>query len=121
MIEGAIDSEFGFPVRLVLRTLDEVKSLTEAIPASWKEDATMRCYVMFLWEDVDDPGALDRVTVKEGIDDVVYHPGAIVWRVDRKVLTRSGMMRLTSEDLYKQMTIRNVNTVRKLADMMTDG
>ena len=76
---------------------------------------------MFLWEDVDDPGALDRVTVKEGIDDVVYHPGAIVWRVDRKVLTRSGMMRLTSEDLYKQMTIRNVNTVRKLADMMTDG
>ena len=74
-----------------------------------------------LWEDVDDPGALDRVTVKEGIDDVVYHPGAIVWRVDRKVLTRSGMMRLTSEDLYKQMTIRNVNTVRKLADMMTDG
>ena len=43
VIEGAIDSEFGFPVRLVLRTLDEVKSLTEAIPASWKEDATMRC------------------------------------------------------------------------------
>jgi uncharacterized protein (DUF1697 family) len=29
------------------------------------------------------------------------------------------MMRLTSDDLYKQMTIRNVNTVRKLADLMS--
>jgi uncharacterized protein (DUF1697 family) len=106
-----------------------MKSLTEAIPTSWKEDSTMRCYVMFLWEGVDmflwegvdDPAVLDRVTVKEGLDDVIYLPGALVWRVDRKVLTRSGMMRLTSEDLYKQMTIRNVNTVRKLADMMAEG
>jgi uncharacterized protein (DUF1697 family) len=29
------------------------------------------------------------------------------------------MMRLTSDDLYTQMTIRNVNTVRKLADLMS--
>jgi uncharacterized protein (DUF1697 family) len=121
VIESAIESEFGFLVRLVLRSLDEMKSLTEAIPTSWKEDSTMRCYVMFLWEGVDDPAVLDRVTVKEGLDDVIYLPGALVWRVDRKVLTRSGMMRLTSEDLYKQMTIRNVNTVRKLADMMAEG
>jgi len=28
-------------------------------------------------------------------------------------------MRLTSDDLYTQMTIRNVNTVRKLADLMS--
>jgi len=76
---------------------------------------------MFLWEDVDDPAVLDKVTIKDGLDDVKYVPGAIVWRVDRNVLTRSGMMRLTSDDLYKQMTIRNVNTVRKLADLMSSG
>ena len=120
-IEKAIESEFGFPVRLVLRDLDEVKSLTDAIPASWKENSVMRCYVMFLWQDVDDPSVLDRLTIKKGIDDVEYAHGTIVWRVDRDVLTRSGMMRLTSDDLYKQMTIRNVNTVRKLAAMMSDG
>jgi uncharacterized protein (DUF1697 family) len=120
VIERAIETEFGFPVRLVLRDLEEVKSLTKAIPASWKEDSTMRCYVMFLWEDVDSPSVLDRVTIKDGLDDVKYLPGTIVWRVDRKVLTRSGMMRLTSDDLYKDLTIRNVNTVRKLADMMVD-
>ena len=117
-IEKAIEAEFGFLVRIVLRDLDEVKSLTKAIPAAWKEDTSMRCYVMFLWEHVDDASVLDELVIKEGIDDVKYLPGTIVWRVDRDVLTRSGMMRLTSDDLYKQMTIRNVNTVRKLADLM---
>lgn len=119
-IEKAIEAEFGFPVRIILRDRDEVKSLTKAIPAAWKEDASMRCYVMFLWEHVDDASVLDELVIKEGIDDVKYVPGTIVWRVDRDVLTRSGMMRLTSDDLYKQMTIRNVNTVRKLADLMAD-
>jgi uncharacterized protein (DUF1697 family) len=118
-IESAIEAEFGFEVRIVLRSVDEVKSLTKAIPTSWKEDSTMRCHVMFLWEDVDDPSVLHQITIKDGLDDVKYLPGAIVWRVDRDVLTRSGMMRLTSDDLYKQMTIRNVNTVRKLADLMS--
>jgi hypothetical protein len=37
------------------------------------------------------------------------------------VLSRSGMMRLTSDDLYKQKTIRNVNTVRRLAHLMADS
>jgi len=119
-IAKAIEGEFGFEVRTVLRDLDEVKSLTKAIPAAWKEDASTRCYVMFLWDEVDDPAVLDRLTIREGMDDVKYVPGTIVWRVDRNLLTRSGMMRLTSDDLYKQMTIRNVNTVRKLADLMSD-
>jgi uncharacterized protein (DUF1697 family) len=119
-IEKAIKAEFGFEVRIVLRTVDDVKSLTKAIPAAWKEDATMRCYVMFLWEDVDDPSVIDQLTIKDDIDDVKYEPGTIVWRVDRDVLTRSGMMRLASDDLYKRMTIRNVKTVRKLADLMSD-
>jgi uncharacterized protein (DUF1697 family) len=119
-IEKAIGAEFGFEVRIVLRTVDEVMSLTKAIPAAWKEDTSMRCNVMFLWDDVDDPSVLDHLTIKDGIDDVKYVPGTIVWRVDRDVVTRSGMMRLVSDDLYKRMTIRNVNTVRKLADLMGD-
>ena len=120
-IEEAIEAEFGFAVSTVLRDLDEVQSLTKAIPAAWKEDASTRCYVMFLWDDVDDASVLDDLIIKDGIDDVKYVPGTVVWRVARNVLTRSGMMRLTSDDLYKQMTIRNVNTVRKLADLMRHG
>jgi uncharacterized protein (DUF1697 family) len=34
-------------------------------------------------------------------------------------VTRSGMIKLIGTDLYKGMTIRNCNTVRKLAELMT--
>lgn len=121
LVEEAIATEFGFPVRVVLRDIDAVKSVAEAIPTSWKDDSNMRCYVMFLWEEVDEPAVLDRVSVKDNIDDVKYVPGAIIWRVDRAVLTRSGMMRVSGSDLYQSMTIRNCNTVRKLAELMADA
>lgn len=73
---------------------------------------------MFLWKEVDDPAVLDGLAIKEDIDDVKYVPGAIIWRVDRDVLTRSGMTKLTSDALYRSMTIRSANTVRKLVDLM---
>lgn len=117
-IEQAIAKEFGFHVRVVLRNLDSLVSVAESIPKSWKDDATMRCYVMFLWEEADEPAVLERLTIKQDIDDVKYVPGAVIWRVDRDKVTRSGMAKLTSDDLYREMTIRSCNTVRKLADMM---
>lgn len=118
LIESAISEEFGFDARIVLRERAPLVSLAESIPPTWKDDSTMRCYVMFLWEAVDRPAVVDELPIKPGIDDVVYAPGAVIWRVDRDKLTRSGMAKLPGTDLYQQMTIRNGNTVRKLADIM---
>jgi uncharacterized protein (DUF1697 family) len=117
-IEDAIVAEFGFPVRIVLRDRDSMVSLVESIPEAWRDDVTMRCYVMFLWEEFDEPTVLDRLRIKQEIDDVTYVPGAVVWRVDRDKLTRSGMAKLPGDALYQAMTIRNSTTVRKLAEMM---
>lgn len=118
LIEAAIAEEFGLPLRVVLCDIDKLLAVAEAIPESWKEDASMRCYVMFLWEDADHPTVLDRMPARADIDDLKYVPGAVIWRVDRDKLTRSGMTKLMRDDLYKEMTIRNSNTVRKLAELM---
>lgn len=121
LLEGAIATEFGFPVKVLVRDFEAMISVAEAIPASWKDDSSMRCYVMFMWENVDEPAVLERLTIKNGIDDVKFVPGAIIWGVDRSVLTRSGMMKLPGDDLYQSMTIRNCNTVRKLAELMAEA
>jgi uncharacterized protein (DUF1697 family) len=121
LIEEAITGEFGFPVKVVLRDLDNMKAVVDAIPPSWKDDSMMRCYVMFLWEEFDEPAVLEQLTIKDGIDDVKYVPGAIIWRVDRDILTRSGMARLPSHDVYRSITIRNANTVRKLFELMAEA
>jgi uncharacterized protein (DUF1697 family) len=121
LLEEAIAKRFRFKIEVVVRDRKTMKALVNAIPNQWTDDTTMRCYVMFLWDDVNRPSVLKQFQIKPEIDDVRYESGAIVWRVDRKKLTKSGMMRLTGAPLYKQMTIRNVNTTRKLLELMEAG
>jgi uncharacterized protein (DUF1697 family) len=117
-LEKAIAKRFGFNVAVLLRDLKSMRTLVKAIPSRWTDDKGMRCYVMFLWADVARPSVMKQVQHKPELDDVLYASGAIVWRVDRKDITRSGMTKLTGTPLYKRMTIRSVNTARKLLELM---
>ncbi|MGH2808448.1 MAG: DUF1697 domain-containing protein [Actinomycetota bacterium] len=117
-VEKAIAQRFGFEVKVLLRDLRTMRALVHEIPRGWTDDAVMRCYVMFLWDPVARPSVLKQVTFKPEMDDVRYIAGAIVWRVDRKNITRSGMTKMMGTPLYKQMTIRSVNTTRKLLELM---
>jgi uncharacterized protein (DUF1697 family) len=118
LLEEAIAERFGFPVKVLVRDIDNVRAVVKAISPKWTNDQQMKCDVMFLWEDVDSPSVLDRLTFKPEIEDVRYVSGAVIWRIDRKNQTKSGMVKLVGTPLYKQMTIRNCNTARKLLELM---
>jgi uncharacterized protein (DUF1697 family) len=117
-LEKAIAKRFGLNVAVLLRDLKSMRTLVKAIPSRWTDDKAMRCYVMFLWADVARPSVLKQLQPKPKLDDVLYASGAIVWRVDRKDITRSGMTKLMGTALYKRMTMRSVNTARKLLELM---
>lgn len=118
VLEKIIEKEFRLAIKVLLRDLKNLKAVAKTLPASWQTNAEMKCDVMFLWEEVDSPEVLKQLTIKEGLDDVKYVPGAILWRVDKKDVTRSGLMKIVGSKLYKLMTIRNCNTLRKLVEMM---
>lgn len=118
-LEKAIEQDFGFQIKLLIRDLAAIRKTIKALPDSWTNDNSMKCDVMFLWDGFDRKDILDDLKIKPDIEDVVYVPGAIIWRVDRPNVTRSGMIKLVGTELYKGMTIRNCNTVRKLAELMT--
>lgn len=121
LLEEAIHKDFGFGVKVLLRTAAQIKAVHTALPASWVNDDTMKCDVMFLWDEFDTPKILDQLTIVPGIDTVKYVKGTILWRADRKKLTRSGMIKLIGTKLYTGMTIRNCNTVRKLMSLLTEN
>ncbi len=120
-LEKAIEKDFGFPIRVLIRDLPAVKKVIQALPEAWTNDQKMKCDVMFLWKEVDRKDIVKDLTVKPEIEDLVYVPGALIWRVDRPAITRSGMLKMVGTDLYKAMTIRNCNTVRKLAELMASA
>lgn len=59
---------------------------------------------------------LDR---QSQVDKVLYTPGAVIWHVDRKGISKSQMTKMIGTPPCKQITVRNVNTMRKLNELTT--
>lgn len=120
LLETAIKQDFGLDIKVLLRDSRNFKAVTEALPSGWTNDALMKSDVMFLWPDCDSPKILEQLTINPEIDDVKYVEGALLWSVDRKKVTKSGMMKLAGDKLYKNMTVRNCNTVRKIMNLIQE-
>ncbi|WP_010676622.1 DUF1697 domain-containing protein [Bacillus timonensis] len=118
ILEEAIHNEFELQIKVVVRSIDDVRGIIDAIPESWKNDNNMKSDVMFLWDEMDDESVLEQLVIKPNIDTVKYVPGAILWSVDKKNVTKSGMSKIIGTKLYKQVTVRNVNTARKIYELM---
>lgn len=114
ILERAINSHFNLKINILIYDADEFGKIAQAIPENWTNDQQMKSDVLFLWQDVDEKTVLGGLTVKPDIDQVIYVPGAILWAVDRDKVTRSGMVKIVGSALYQRVTIRNVNTVRKI-------
>lgn len=117
-IEAALERTFSFPITVVVRTGKEISQLLAHVPAQWTDNSDYKCDVLFLRHEVDNPAIANDFIVKPEIETFSYQPGALLWRVQRPASTRSAILRINSKPLYKQVTIRNINTVRKINELL---
>lgn len=120
ILERAILIHFELNIKVLIYSFDDFKKIAANIPKGWSNDKDMKSDVWFLWPEADKAAVLDQLTIKADIDQVKYVPGAILWSVDKKDAARSGMQKAIGIRLYKLVTIRNVNTVRKLLELMEE-
>jgi len=116
-IEKALEQHTGMAIKVLVMDHKTLKTMVDAMPRNWVDDKTMRTYVLLLWKELDDRRILDRLPIKPGVDELRYTPGAVVWRVDRENVGRSQMNRIVGTPLYKKITIRSANTMRKLSEL----
>ncbi len=120
LLEKAIFENFGLSIKVLIRDFPSIQNTVQMFPSDWTNDADMKCDVLFLWEDVDNEDVLSQLAIKPDIDEVRYVPGAVIWKIDRENLAKSGMKNLIGTKLYKNMTIRNCNTTRKILHLMEE-
>lgn len=120
LIEKALAREFNLNLRVVLRSEENIAKLCKEIPGGWTNGSEQKTDVMFLWEEIDSPDILNKVVINPKLENVLYIDGALVWNVGRENVTKGNAVKLIKTDLYKYMTIRNINTVRKLGALMKD-
>jgi uncharacterized protein (DUF1697 family) len=119
VIEQVVKDEFQLDLKVVAINSDHLNAICSEIPSTWVKNEDMRTDVMFLWEKYNNPVVLETLNLQPA-DTVKYVPGALLWNVRGKDYRQSGNMKLMGTDLYRHITIRNVNTVRKLQEIVLD-
>lgn len=118
LLEEAILRDFGLPIKVMIRSLDAIQTIMDALPAHWINDPSMKSDVLYLWDDVNEESVIEKLIIKPDIDRVIYVNGAILWSFDKEHAGKSGMSKIIGTKLYQRVTVRNVNTARKIYELM---
>jgi uncharacterized protein (DUF1697 family) len=116
-IEKKLKRVFGFPIKVIIRSRPEMQRIARSMPASWGSSRNHRNNVVFLSHVIDKKAILDSFEPKP-FEQLSYAKGALFWSVPMKDITRSAMLKINRDPMYKEMTIRSPNTVRKILDIM---
>lgn len=119
-IEQAIEKSFGFPVKTLVRDAKSIRAVAKAVPPAWSNDTEQRTEVMFLWDQYAKKSTLKLISTNPAIDTLLYANESIIWHIDdRKQYAKSGLHKFIGTEVYKHMTARNINTLRKLVALMS--
>jgi uncharacterized protein (DUF1697 family) len=117
-LETAITERLGLTVGLIVRDVDQIRAIADAIPRHWTNDEQNKCDVLFLWDEIDRPSVLQQLDIDPTFEEVRYVPGAVIRCVSRRNAPRSKLLKIVGTPIYPLMTIRNCNTARKLLELM---
>ena|SRR5437660_961810 len=117
-IEQMLSREYQLDSKVVIRSLSEMAKLVKGLPRSWNVDSRWRYNVIFLRHSIDSEQILGELPAKRDIEQVFYRSGALLWSAQISELSRTNMLKLSSRKIYQDMTVRNLNTTKKLYDLM---
>ena len=117
-IEQMLSNDYQLESKVVLRSLSELEKLVKALPQNWGDNSDWRFNVIFLRHSIDSEKILDELPANSDIEEVLYRPGTLLWSVQASEANRSKFVKLSTRKSFKDMTVRNLNTTRKLYDLM---
>jgi len=117
-IEKIIKKTFGLYIRVLLRDNDNIQKICATVSKKWVNDEEQKCDVLFLWDEFANRKSLDLIDINPKVDSLLYKDGAIIWHLEKKYYAKSKMKNFIGTKVYKNMTARNINTVRKIASLM---
>ncbi|MDC7248094.1 MAG: DUF1697 domain-containing protein [Sphaerochaetaceae bacterium] len=114
-ITEMFSSTYDFDIPILIKTQQQIKAIEYAIPENWYNDEVHKTDVAYLFSEADLPEIIDELPIKKEFVDIRYVQGALFYRVARADYNKSQLNKIIGHKLYKLMTIRNINTARKLA------
>jgi uncharacterized protein (DUF1697 family) len=117
-IEQMLSRDYQLDSKVVIRTLPELEKLVKSLPPSWNGDTGWRYNVIFLRHSIDSEKILADLPAKSDVEEIVYRPGTLLWSAQVSEISRTNMLKLSSRKIFQDMTVRNLNTTKRLYELM---
>lgn len=124
-VQAALEQHFGFAIPTLVLSGKKIQTIAAAIPPDWTNDkprpdkSGQKSDVLYLFEDIDAPDIIEKLGHKPEIETMMYIDGAVITNVTRVNQSRGSLQKLVGSKLYKQVTIRNITTAKKLAELVS--
>ena len=117
-IDRMLAAEYRLKGKTVVRTAAEMARLVKTIDKTWRADPEWRYNVAFLRHTIDSKRILDGVETNPEFEKIVYCPGALLWSSRIDMPGRTAMFKVARDAKDQEMTVRNLNTTRKLLALL---
>jgi uncharacterized protein (DUF1697 family) len=114
----ALQADFGYRDRIIIRTQAQLKKTLVEVPPEWLTRSDIRCYLGFIAEPVSARDIVPQIELKEGIDFLKAGEGVLYMTTLASGLTKSKFTKMIGKSFYKDISIRNYNTARKLLGIL---
>lgn len=116
-IEKVLAAKFKYAARVLIRSEKDMKNTVANFPEIFS-DSNWKHNVIFLSNAIDSKAILEKLPTKEEIEKTSYSKGVLFWSAKMEKITQSNMLKLSTRKEYKEMTVRNINTTRKIFELM---
>jgi uncharacterized protein (DUF1697 family) len=110
-------SSLKFSSLIIVKSLEQMKQIVSEAPAAWEKD-DLRKYLAFVSPAIPIENVIREFELKEGVDFVEPGPGVVYMSTILSGLTKSRLSRIISKKVYRDMTMRNYDTTRKILALM---
>lgn len=117
-IETHLSKVFNYDSKIVLRSKKELREIIDSVPSDWKTRQDIRCYVAFTKDPVTPEEVFKAVKLRQDIDFATIGDGVLYMTTLLSGITKSGFTKLVGTQIYKHITIRNLNTTQKILERM---
>lgn len=125
-VQSALEKHFGFDIPTLVLPGEKIQAIAAAIPQEWTNDTPkpdksgQKSDVLYLFDDINAPDIIEKLGHRPEVETMIYVDGAVLANITRVNQAKYSLLRIVGTPLYRQMTIRNIATAKKLAELAKD-
>jgi uncharacterized protein (DUF1697 family) len=120
-IENYLSNQFSYNARTIVFTEIQFKSIISEAPDNWGKDEHFRHRILFPLGEVTPTEIMKELdSPKKEVETITIGSKVIYSSVSKQHISKSVLRKFSKTPVYRQVTVRNQNTIYKLSKLFED-